>query len=234
MWILIPLDMPLSELPYEFERTHHHGFAVVNDEGGLVGVVTIQDFDRAVEAGIDEGMTVADIATIESLIVAYDDEPMWSALRKLGVRDIGRVPVVKRGNEKQLVGIIRRKDIIQAYNLAIIKRSQHQYRADIERLGKLIDFEFIHVTIPQNATVVGHQISEIELPEECLIVSIHRGRKLYIAHGYTTLQAQDQLTVFVQEGCVPEVRKIFTQELERDGPMEFSRRANMNTTYRVG
>ena len=210
---VVRLDMPLLELPLEFERSHHHGFPVVNTEGGLVGVVTIQDLERAVEVGNLDGKSVADIATTESIIVAYDDEPMWSALRKLGVRDVGRIPVVKRDDERHLVGIVRRKDIIQAYNLAIIKRSQHQFRADIERLGKLIDSEFIHVSIPPNASVVDQQISEIELPEDCLIVSVHRGRKLYIAHGYTTLHPGDQLTVFAQKNCVPEVRNKLTQEL---------------------
>jgi len=211
---VVHVDMPLSELPSAFDRSHHHGFPVVNAEGGLVGIVTIQDLDRAVEAGDIDGKSVADIATTESVVIAYDDEPMWSALRKLGVRDVGRIPVVKRDDEQHLIGIVRRKDIIQAYNMAIIKRSRHQHRADIERLGKLIDSEFIHIQIPPTASVVGHQISEIELPEESLIVSVHRGRKLYIAHGYTTLQAGDLLTVFSCLDCVHVVQEKLTHELE--------------------
>jgi CIC family chloride channel protein len=158
---------------------------------------------------------VADIATLGDLLLAYEDEPMWSALRKLGIRDVGRLPVVKREDETHLVGVVRRQDIIQAYNLAIIKRSQHQYHADIVRLGRLIDAEFIHVDISPEAGVVDQRISEIDLPEECLIVSVQRGRKLYTAHGHTILQSGDHLTVFSQDGRVPEIRKILTQELER-------------------
>jgi CIC family chloride channel protein len=207
-------EMSLSDLALEFERTHHHGFPVVDNNGNLVGIVTIHDFEIAVDAGDIENKTVADIATNESLIFAYEDEPMWSALRKLGVRDVGRIPVVKRGDERHLLGVVRRKDIIQAYNLAIIERSRHQYRADIERLGKIIDSEFIQIHIPPEAEVVGQRISEIELPEECLIVSVHRGRKLYIAHGYTVLQNGDQLTVFTQEDCIPAVREKLTHQPE--------------------
>jgi CIC family chloride channel protein len=212
---IVPLGMPLNELAIEFERTHHHGFPVVDEQGKLAGMVTIQDAERILESGTLEDKTVADIATTGDLLLAYEDEPMWSALRKLGVRDVGRLPVVKREDECHLVGVVRRQDIIQAYNLAIIKRSQHQYNADIERLGRLIDAEFIHVEIPPEASVVDKRISEIDLPEECLIVSVHRGRKLYTAHGYTTLHSGDRLTVFIQDGYVADIRKLLTQELEK-------------------
>jgi len=147
--------------------------------------------------------------------------PMWSALRKLGICDVGRIPVVKRDDESHLVGIVRRRDIIQAYNMAIINRSRHQYRADIERLGKIVDSEFTQVHIPPGAGVVGKQISEIELPEECLIVSVHRGRKLYIAHGYTTLQAGDQLAGgFKKFGAQCKPRSSFKMRYYRDTPVK--------------
>jgi CIC family chloride channel protein len=203
----IPLEMPLDQLALEFEQTHHHGFPVVDADGKLAGVVTIQDFERALGFGSVDGKTVADIATLDSLVVVYDDEPMWSALKKLGLRDVGRLPVVKREDEGELVGVIRRKDIIQAYNLAIIKRSQHQHQQHVLRLGKLVKSEFTNIQIPSTAGVVGKRIMDIELPEECLIVSVHRGRKVFIAHGYSTIQAGDKLTLFASEACIPDLRE---------------------------
>ena len=105
----VSLEMPLDRLALEFEQSHHHGFPVVNADGKLAGVVTIQDFERVLDDGSLEGKTVAEIATLDSLVVVYDDEPMWSALKKLGLRDVGRLPVVKREDEGELVGVIRRK-----------------------------------------------------------------------------------------------------------------------------
>ena len=212
---VVPLGMPLDELRQVFESSHHHGFPVVDGQGKVAGIVTIQDYEKALEPGSSALKTVADIATRESLLVAYEDEPMWSALRKLGLRDVGRLPVVKREDPGQLVGVVRRKDIIQAYNLAIIKRSQHQSKVDVERLSKLIDADFFQVEIPLEANVVGCQIQKINLPEECLIVSIHRGRKLYIAHGSSTLEAGDRLTVFAQEHFISEIQNLLTRESDR-------------------
>lgn len=211
---VVAMDMPLDELALAFEETHHHGFPVLDAQNKLAGVVTLRDLERATSVGDIENKTVADIATTDPLIVAYEDEPMWSALRKLGVEDIGRLPVVRREDERELVGMVRRKDIIQAYNLAIIKRSQHQHRAGIERLGKLIKSEFITLKVPPDSSIIGKKISEIQLPKECLIVSVRRGRKLYIAHGYTTIFEGDELTVFSRESCVPEVKSKLTNSGE--------------------
>jgi CIC family chloride channel protein len=80
---------------------------------------------------------VVDFATTEGLLVAYPDEPMWKALKRLGTRDVGRLPVVQDEASRQLVGAIRRQDIIRAYNQAIVKRAHHQHRAETLRLGKL-------------------------------------------------------------------------------------------------
>ena len=66
---------------------------------------------------------------------------------------------------------------------------------------------------PPYAGVVGQRISEIDIPEDCLIVSVHRERKLYIAHSFTTIQAGNWHTVFSRVDCVPEFRVKFTKEL---------------------
>lgn len=209
---VVPLSLPLEELAKAFGRTHHHGFPVINEAGELAGVVSIQDFERALEEGPIEDKTVADIATLDSLLVAYPDEPLWAALRKLSGRDFGRLPVVSRDNERQLVGAVRRIDIIRAYNTAIARRAHHQHRADVERLGKLDGSSFIHIQIPPGAEVSGRKISEIDLSEECLIISVRRGRKLFVAHGYTTLQANDRLTVFADDEYAEDVRLRLTRE----------------------
>lgn len=205
--------MSLDELAEAFARTHHHGFPVVNDTQELVGVVSIQDLERAMAAGPVEGKVVGDILTAEGLLVAYPDEPMWAALRRLGTRDVGRLPVVAGQDSRRLIGVVRRRDIVRAYNNAIVKRAHHQHRAEILRLGKLDDAGFMHVKIPDQSPAVGQRISEIRLPEACLIVSVRRARKLHVAHGHTVLQAGDEVTAFAGEECIPVLRGLLTGDL---------------------
>jgi CIC family chloride channel protein len=204
---VVPPEMPLVELADEFARTHHHGFPVVDGAGDLVGVVSIRDLEQAPSAGAIDNQKVVDIATTEGLLVAYPDEPMWKALKRLGTRDVSRLPVVQEEGSRRLVGMIRRQDIIHAYNHAIIKRAHHQHQVDTLRLGKLDGAGFTQVSIPRDAPAVGRRVSEIDLPADCLIVSVRRGRKLYIAHGNTLLQPEDQVTVFAADECLSEVQK---------------------------
>jgi len=207
----VPLEMSLEDLEFEFETTHHHGFPVLDREGKLAGVVTIQDLERAVSEGSLEGRRVEDIATRDHLLVVEEDQPMWAALQKLGRRDIGRLPVVARDDPWKLVGVIRRKDIIQAYNLAIVKRSRHQYHDEVAQLDKLFNEVFFHLEVSNDGRAVGIQIKDLHLPEEVLIVSVHRGRKIFVAHGETELRAGDELTVFARDDLVEEVRRVLVE-----------------------
>jgi CIC family chloride channel protein len=114
----VPLTMPLFELMEKFDQSHRHGFPVVDETGALAGIVSIKDLDAAIAGGQLSGRTVAEIATTD-ILVAYPYEPMGAALQRLGVREISRLPVVKEEGSNELVGIVLRTDIINAYNHAL-------------------------------------------------------------------------------------------------------------------
>ncbi len=118
---VVPLTMPLPQLMDELNRTHRHGFPVVDEAGELAGVVSIKDLDNAIAAGTLQEKTVADIATTD-VLVAYPYEPMGAALQRLGVRQISRLPVVKEEGSRKLIGIVLRTDIINAYHKALANR----------------------------------------------------------------------------------------------------------------
>jgi CIC family chloride channel protein len=206
----VPLTMSLDELAEEFARTHHHGFPVVDDHGELAGVVSIQDLERAQSAGSVAGKLVADIATREGLLVAYPYEPMWKALRRLSRRGVGRLPVIEEQGSRRLAGTVRRSDIIRAYDQAIAARAHHQHRAEVLRLGQVDGTSFLQLRIPSDSPAAGRRISQLELPEECLVVSVRRGRRLFTAHGHTMLHGGDRLTVFATTECAPNVQQILT------------------------
>ncbi|MBF0280475.1 MAG: chloride channel protein [SAR324 cluster bacterium] len=211
----IALSMPLKQLMEEFAHTHHHGFPVINDAGELAGIVTIKDLERSLNAGLVEDRTVADIATTESLQLAYPYEPMWMALRRLGDHDIGRLPVVESPKNRKLVGLVRRIDIIRAYNKAILKKAQKQHQSELVRLDKLDGASLVEVEISANSHVAGKRVREIDLPSQSLIVSVRRGRKLRVVNGYTLLQAGDKVMVFCKQIRAPLVREYLTGRAEQ-------------------
>ncbi|MBN1484629.1 MAG: chloride channel protein [Chloroflexia bacterium] len=212
---VVQLGTPLEILLDEFARTHHHGFPVVDEEGLLAGVVSIRDLERARQGGSLEGKTVADIATTRDLLLAHPYEPMWKALHRLGVRNVSRLPVVEHEGSRRLVGVVRRSDIIQAYDRAIALRAHQQHRAKLMRLGKLDDTSFVHLDIAPGAPAVGKRVSELELPQQCLLIAVRRNYKLQIAHGQTRLQAGDRVTLFADDACLRQARRCLTGEEEK-------------------
>jgi CIC family chloride channel protein len=198
----------VEDLAQKFDRTRHHGFPVLNVNDELCGVVTLRDLEEALHGGDVSGMTVGDIAT-KSPVTAYPDEPLWVALKRLGVRDVGRLPVVDRGDPRKLVGVLRRRDVIRAYNLAILRRVDAHQRAERLRLGKLGGTEFVEISIERDSPVVGRKLEEMRLPQDCTLVSVQRGRKVIIPHGDTVITAGDKVIAFATEECALELREAF-------------------------
>jgi len=90
----------------------HRGYPVVENRD-LVGIVAFEDVEK-VPASQRENTRVGDVMN-HRLVVAYPDESLESALRKLLKHNIGRLPVVKRENEKRLLGILTKSDIIRLH-----------------------------------------------------------------------------------------------------------------------
>jgi CIC family chloride channel protein len=218
--VSVPLDMSLKEMAVEFEQTHHHGFSVVNGAGEFQGVVTLQDLNEIFETDHWEDKTVADIATLTNVVVATPQETLADALRKLGGRDVGLLPIIDHAERKRLIGQIRRNDIIRAYNVALTQRAANQHKLEVERLARMDGSAIMQLALPENAQVIGQPISKIKIPEDCLIISIRRGSKLIIAHGYTRLQAGDQITLISGHDVQAAVRQFLTRPAEENGPAD--------------
>lgn len=117
-------EMPISELSTKFTETGHHGFPVIDGDGRLYGVVTLEDVESSALRDAAK-LTAGDIAT-KSPIVAYPDQNIHDVLAQFGGRDVGRIPVVDRQAPKKLLGVLRRHDIIGAYTSAAVGRDSNR------------------------------------------------------------------------------------------------------------
>jgi CIC family chloride channel protein len=199
----VSASMTLRDLGEAFARTRHHGFPVLDDGGKLWGMVTLQDVERAIDRHLPDKTTVAEIGT-QAVIVAYPDEPMGVALRRLSTRGVGRLPVVSRDDPRHLVGLVRRHDIVRAYNVALTRRAEIQHRTKHMRLRNLDNTEFVEIKLKEGDPAVGKTLDEIArlLPDDCILVSIRRNNRLLIPHGNTRLEAGDLITAFVTTDAV--------------------------------
>ncbi len=119
----IPEHMTLGQFAGFIERTHHTNFPLVNVDGELTGIISVQDFMGVVfERDLMDLVVVKELAT-NNVITAHAHENLDQAMRKIGYRNIEQLPVVDRETHRKLVGIISRRDIVAAYNRALMTRT---------------------------------------------------------------------------------------------------------------
>ncbi|MEW6717251.1 MAG: chloride channel protein [Chloroflexota bacterium] len=123
--ITVKPELKVSALPDLFIQTNMHGFPVVDDEGKLWGIVTISDYRKAMKKNgmTAKERTIKDIAT-HALVTAYPDENVSVVLKRMAPRDLSRIPVVSRQDKRHLIGILRRNDIVRAYDIGTLRREQ--------------------------------------------------------------------------------------------------------------
>lgn len=206
----VPHTLPLTELVHEFERTHHHGFVVTDDDGKLFGVVTVGDLERAMlsEGEHFKDQRVAEIATTRGLSVGYPDEPMSAAVWRIGARGIGRLPIVARDDPRHLLGVIRRRDVVRAYEHVVARRKEISSRLKELRESHEGNVRVVELDIPPGHRFEDRDVSEIaqHLPADCILASIRRDNRVIIPHGDTVIRAGDHIITLASTSCEVDVR----------------------------
>jgi chloride channel protein, CIC family len=208
--ITVPVNMPAALLGSEFVRTGRHGFAVINPDGSLFGIVSLEDYRHlTMSQEAAESLIVGDIAT-RDIVTVFPDETVGVALRRMAPRDLSRLPVVSRENASQLVGVVRRNDIVRAYEVGLVRREEARRRADTVNVVRTTHAEFLDIPITSHSAAAGKTVAEIKLQRAAVLVSIRRGDELIIPHGDTSLMAGDVVTALCERAHVSEVRDALT------------------------
>jgi chloride channel protein, CIC family len=114
---------PLRDLIQILPFSQHTSFPVVDNEGNLVGMLSLRDFREAVfEEGLLDVVIARDIATIPAISVMQEDS-LDKALALINENGIERLPVIRDGERPiKVVGILSQRDIMSAYNRALEAR----------------------------------------------------------------------------------------------------------------
>jgi len=180
----------------------------MDEQGHLMGVITVQDIHRAIEqdaANLDR--PVCDFCT-RRLVVTYPDETVQQALQRMIAHDIGRLPVVSRGDRMQLLGWLSRAAIIHAYELALVQQASRRHRVGQVRLSAMSGAEVVELEVQPGSPLDGVTIAEAPWPKDSLVASVQRGGRLLIPHGNTRLRAGDHLAVVIEPEHVPELERL--------------------------
>ncbi len=116
-------NLSLKKLAEKISKSKHNSFPVVDIEENLTGILSFLDYhDIAYDENLKDLVVAKDLATSKVVTVALDDN-IYNALEKITQRDFSILPVVAKENSTELVGVLTRRDIMDAYNKAVIKKS---------------------------------------------------------------------------------------------------------------
>lgn len=120
-------NMTISKILKQFQQTGHRGFPVLNEDGDFIGMLTETNISYHLDDTANgKKLTAGDIVE-KNPVIAYPDQMLDRLLEAIEESE-ARIPVVNRENQKQLLGVVGRHELISAYRKKARKRLPHRVR----------------------------------------------------------------------------------------------------------
>jgi len=120
---IVPESLHLKKFAEKLPKSRSNNFVVVNDNEQITGVLTFLDYyDNLFNGKIDDRMMVKDIMTSDVVTVSIEDD-LATAMEKITAKDFSILPVVSPDDPLKMLGILTRRDILEAYDQAVLKKA---------------------------------------------------------------------------------------------------------------
>jgi CIC family chloride channel protein len=115
--------MNMGEISERISKSKFNSFPVLDDSGRLKGILSYNDYRDAIFNDDLKDLVIArDLATMK-VVTVTEENNLYDALEAITRKDFAILPVVSSKNSSQLLGVLSRRDIIGAYDKAVIKKS---------------------------------------------------------------------------------------------------------------
>ncbi len=127
-WLVAPERTPA---PVAGAASSHHGFPVLDREGGLAGVLTRRDL---------YGASTHRERTLDTLlrrgpVAVFEHSTLRDAADQMVTEHVGRLPVVSRDRPRLVVGIVARSDLLAAHTPRLRADRHRTIRRALGRAG---------------------------------------------------------------------------------------------------
>lgn len=106
---------------FRFARDSFY-FPVVNHKGLMVGVVSMQDVKNILHDEEQRVCYLVGAICSRDVITLTPDDNLYDAMQLFDLKGIEEIPVVESKEEQWVLGMIKRRDVIAAYNHEVLKR----------------------------------------------------------------------------------------------------------------
>ncbi len=165
---------------------------VVDEEGRLVGELSVERLRAAPDAGVPVDGFVDDIPA-----VVLADTPLDEALDRLARYERRWLPVLD-GSDGPVLGVIDARALVRAYRRAVQQQVRPLTPVDAE-------ISTIELTVAAGASVEGKTLLEAPLPAGVRVLTMERLGRTSVPAGDTKLRRGDRLTLVMPRGTRAEV-----------------------------
>jgi H+/Cl- antiporter ClcA/CBS domain-containing protein len=120
-WLTLPADLGLVAGARQMVELELRSAIIVDRGGGAVGIITLDDLNRALESAQFQPQTLENICT-KPILYAYSEETVNVALSRMEGRDLHQLPVVAKDHPGEILGMFCRSNIDNACILAIARQ----------------------------------------------------------------------------------------------------------------
>jgi CIC family chloride channel protein len=100
--------------------SYHH---VVDNDDRLTGIISFRDIRSALQEETLSQLVIArDVATTRDLVTIFPADSILMALQEMGSRGISQLPVVEDIKGKRVIGTVTQRDVMAAYDRAILNK----------------------------------------------------------------------------------------------------------------
>jgi CIC family chloride channel protein len=118
----VPENLSLRKLAEKVSRSKYKSFPVVNEKGNLTGILSYLDYHSTIfDENLKDLVVAKELSTSKVVTVSLDDN-LYDALERITSDDYSLLPVVSPDNPSKLRGVLTRRDIIGAYDKAVLKK----------------------------------------------------------------------------------------------------------------
>ena len=194
----------IRDLANAMSQSRGNVVAVADQHNRFLGLISATDVASAVERG-ELDRVARDLAVVAPVTVHPDDN-LQHALSLLVEHDVRQLPVVARGDETRLLGMLTQRDVLRELAHPTDRTGPTTAPTPVRRLAGAVELE---LRVEAGSTAAGSTVAALALPEAAAMTAIHRRGAVVIPRGNVVVEANDLVVVLCDPGEESAVRSLF-------------------------
>lgn len=119
-FVAIDQRTPFAEMVRQILGVRQVYFPVTDEGGGMVGVIGLHDVRSHLFDQHLKHVVIARDLAIRPVITLTPDDSLLTAFERFNIKDIEQMPVVASEDPRRVIGMVSRRDLLNAYNKAVL------------------------------------------------------------------------------------------------------------------